>query len=266
MFLNNKYKTWHDNIITKAKNRTLTCYTEKHHILPKCLGGSNNEDNLVRLTAKEHFIVHMLLCKFTEGSINNKMIFAFSAMSCIKGKNRNYKATSRIAEKLKLKFIKLLTGRKFSKETLAKLSKVRKGRTLTEEHKRKIGLAGVGRKQSQETILKRTSKTTGMKRSQAFKDRMREVASVRTFSEETRRKISLATKGNKYATGFKHTQEAKDKIRQANIGNKHTLGMICVIKDGKTTMVTKDKLQDYLNMGFLKGKLRRKPEQLAQFG
>lgn len=137
MFLNNKYKTWHDNIITKAKNRTLTCYTEKHHILPKCLGGSNNEDNLVRLTAKEHFIVHMLLCKFTEGSVNNKMIFAFSAMSSIKGKNRNYKATSRIAEKLKLRFVKILTGRKFSKETLAKLSKIRKGRKLTEEHKEK---------------------------------------------------------------------------------------------------------------------------------
>jgi hypothetical protein len=266
MFINNKYKIWHDNIITKAKNRTLTCYTEKHHILPKCLGGSNNEDNLVRLTAKEHFIVHMLLCKFTEGKINNKMVFAFSAMSFIKNKNRNYKATSRIAEKLKLRFIKILTGRKLSKETLAKLSKIRKGRKLSEDHKRKIGLAGIGRKQSEETILKRISKTTGIKRSQAFKDRMREVASVRTFSEETRRKISLATKGNNYAIGFKHTQEAKDKIRQANLGNKHTLGMICVIKDGKTTMVTKDKLQSYLNMGFLKGKLRRKQANLATFG
>ena len=110
MFINNKYKTWHDNIIDKAKNRTLSCYTEKHHILPKCLGGSNNEDNLVRLTAKEHFIVHMLLCKFTEGKVNNKMVFAFNAMSNIKTKNRNYKANSRISEKLKIKFVKILNN------------------------------------------------------------------------------------------------------------------------------------------------------------
>ena len=39
MFIENKYKTWHDNIITNGKNRVLDCYKEKHHILPRCLGG-----------------------------------------------------------------------------------------------------------------------------------------------------------------------------------------------------------------------------------
>jgi len=101
MFLNNKYKTWHDNIITKAKNRTLTCYTEKHHILPKCLGGSNNEDNLVRLTAKEHFIIHMLLCKFTEGRNRHLVLVAFEGMCRLKSDRRNYKITSRISAKLR---------------------------------------------------------------------------------------------------------------------------------------------------------------------
>lgn len=97
MFINNKYKTWHDNIIAKAKNRTLTCYTEKHHIIPKCLGGSNNEDNLVRLTAKEHFIVHMLLCKFTTGRNRHLVLVAFEGMCRLKSDKRNYKITSRIA-------------------------------------------------------------------------------------------------------------------------------------------------------------------------
>lgn len=101
MFINNKYKTWHDNIITKAKNRTLTCYTEKHHILPKCLGGLNNEDNLVRLTAKEHFIVHMLLCKFTEGRNRHLVLVAFEGMCRLKSDRRNYKITSRISAKLR---------------------------------------------------------------------------------------------------------------------------------------------------------------------
>ena len=137
MFINNKYKTWHDKIITKAKNRILTCYTEKHHILPKCLGGSNNEDNLVRLTAKEHFIVHMLLCKFTEGEVKRKMLYAHIAMSHYIKEGRDYKIGSRIAEKLRkeLKFSpehienlrKSHTGKKFSDATKKKMSILHKG-------------------------------------------------------------------------------------------------------------------------------------------
>ena len=227
---NNKYKTWHDNIIANGKKRILIGYKEKHHILPRCLGGKDNQENLVELTAKEHFIVHMLLCKFTKGNINKKMVFAFIAMSFIKGKNRNYKATSRIAEKLKLQFIKIQTGRKFSKETLAKLSKIRKGRKLTAEHKRKIGLTSIGRKQSKESILKRTSKTTGMKRTQEFKDRMSEIAKNRTFSEETKRKIGLAQLGNKKALGMKH-----------------------INKDGKSKMVNANEVDKYLNQGYKLG-------------
>jgi hypothetical protein len=99
--INNKYKVWHDNIIARGKNRVLTCYTEKHHIIPKCLGGSNNEDNLVRLTAKEHFIVHMLLCKFTEGRNRHLVLVAFEGMCRLKNDRRNYKITSRVSAKLR---------------------------------------------------------------------------------------------------------------------------------------------------------------------
>ena len=38
-------------------------YYENHHILPKCLGGTNDKENMVLLTAREHFIAHRLLCK-----------------------------------------------------------------------------------------------------------------------------------------------------------------------------------------------------------
>lgn len=38
-------------------------YSENHHIIPKCLGGDDSPDNLVRLTAREHFIAHHLLYK-----------------------------------------------------------------------------------------------------------------------------------------------------------------------------------------------------------
>jgi hypothetical protein len=72
----NKYKTWYNNIINRAHNRVLEGYTELHHIIPHSLGGSNEPDNLVALTAREHFICHILLTKFTTGQDRNKMLHA----------------------------------------------------------------------------------------------------------------------------------------------------------------------------------------------
>lgn len=40
---NNKYKAWYNRIIQRAKYRKLVGYTEKHHIIPKSLGGSNKK-------------------------------------------------------------------------------------------------------------------------------------------------------------------------------------------------------------------------------
>jgi hypothetical protein len=72
------YSKIYDMIIQRAKNRVLTEYSEKHHILPKCLGGTNDLHNIVRLTYREHFICHQLLCKMYPK--NEKLIYAFSSM------------------------------------------------------------------------------------------------------------------------------------------------------------------------------------------
>lgn len=53
---------------------------ERHHILPKCMGGSKDKANLVLLTYREHFIAHWLLVKMTEGKIKAKMSFALIQM------------------------------------------------------------------------------------------------------------------------------------------------------------------------------------------
>lgn len=133
MFKNNKYRLWHNNIIAKAKNRTLDCYKEKHHILPRSLGGSNDKSNLVELTAKEHFIVHMLLCKFTVGVTRRSMLYAFKAMSyCIKD-GRDYKINSRIAQKLRSEL-------KFSDEHKQKMSEKKLGRIIPIQTKLKMSL------------------------------------------------------------------------------------------------------------------------------
>jgi len=75
MFLQNKYTKIYYQIINNAKNRLLEVgmYTERHHIVPKSLGGNNLDSNLVSLTAREHFICHRLLVKMTSGNNKRKM-------------------------------------------------------------------------------------------------------------------------------------------------------------------------------------------------
>ena len=52
IFIENKYTRYYYSIIDRAKNRSITGYTENHHIIPKSLGGTNQKHNLVKLTAK----------------------------------------------------------------------------------------------------------------------------------------------------------------------------------------------------------------------
>lgn len=63
------YTKHYNLLIDRAKNRKLECYVEKHHILPRCMGGSDDESNLVALTAREHFIAHLLLAKMYPGNL-----------------------------------------------------------------------------------------------------------------------------------------------------------------------------------------------------
>jgi hypothetical protein len=57
------YKKIYDNLISKGRNRVLNCYVERHHIIPKCMGGTDDEENLVELTPEEHYVAHQLLVK-----------------------------------------------------------------------------------------------------------------------------------------------------------------------------------------------------------
>lgn len=166
MFINNKYKSWYDSIIQKAKVRNLSGYKEKHHILPRCLGGKDNQENLVELTAREHFIVHMLLCKFTVGQAKHKMIFAFNPMANIKSKGRNYKTNSKTAELLRLEFKKLLTGKKLSKEHIENLRKSHLGIRPSKETRLKMSKIHKGNKYN---LGKKASTETKQKLSQIRK-------------------------------------------------------------------------------------------------
>ena len=69
------YLNVYNSIIEKSKYRIHDQYTEKHHIIPRCLGG-NDKDNIAILTYREHFICHWLLCKIYSDNFKLKAAFA----------------------------------------------------------------------------------------------------------------------------------------------------------------------------------------------
>ena len=83
MFLVNKYQKYYYTLCRKAQTREeVEGYTERHHIIPRSLGGSNEKSNIAILTAREHYIAHMLLVRITEGVYKQRMINALFRMAC----------------------------------------------------------------------------------------------------------------------------------------------------------------------------------------
>lgn len=135
MFIGSKYTIWYNNIIRNAREREIPkgMYTERHHIIPVSLGGSNHPSNIVRLTAKEHFIAHHLLTKMVSSPVDKrKMWSAFFMMHCSPSReprfytHRTYCiARQKMAEGKKALRGEnnKLTGRKLSKEHRESLSK-----------------------------------------------------------------------------------------------------------------------------------------------
>lgn len=127
------YQRIYDQIIDRGKVRKLEGYKEKHHIVPKCLGGNNSRSNLVELTAREHFLCHWLLTRIYP--TDSKLAYAFWFMSHQKNNSqeRFYKVSSRI-------YAEAVSNLKMTDEHKAKIKKTRVGKktvinTLTREVK-----------------------------------------------------------------------------------------------------------------------------------
>jgi hypothetical protein len=125
MFNTSKYTNWYNAIIVSARASPPSS-GERHHIIPKSMGGSNDQENLVLLTTRQHFICHKLLIKMTSGHLRYKMISAFSYMVFTsKNKCLSRKATSTDYKLAR----KLCKGMIYTPERNAKISAARKGKT-----------------------------------------------------------------------------------------------------------------------------------------
>lgn len=82
------YSKIYESLILKAKNRDLDGYYENHHIVPRCMGGTDDSNNLVRLTPEEHYVAHQLLIKMNPG--NHKLVKAAAMMIPDRPSNKLY--------------------------------------------------------------------------------------------------------------------------------------------------------------------------------
>jgi hypothetical protein len=85
------YQRIYNNIVERGKNRVLEGYKEKHHVVPRCMGGTDDAENLVTLTPEEHCLCHLLLVKIQPNNIRLVRTAMFM-VSSNKHQQRNNKA------------------------------------------------------------------------------------------------------------------------------------------------------------------------------
>lgn len=109
------YKSIIDNAKLRGLNKKkLSGYYEIHHILPKCEGGLDDRENLVLLTAREHFVCHKLLVEIYPEN-KGLLLAVWSFMSTESNNTHNYKMSSREYEYYRLRAIDILREYGFNK-------------------------------------------------------------------------------------------------------------------------------------------------------
>jgi len=210
----NKYQIWYQNITDRARSRILEGYVERHHVVPRSLGGSDDPGNLVSLTAREHFVCHWLLTKIYTGEARHKMINAMYIMRAEGPYQKRYesKITSRVYNTLREEYSKYIsnlnkgrvqppeenikqkaaqTGRiraPFSDEWRANMSKSKQGENnnrygavLLDSTRKKIGDKIRGRKQTDEEKARRGAANLGKVRLKKLCPHCNQLIAVNTY-------------------------------------------------------------------------------------
>lgn len=245
----NKYSELYYKITSNAKQRITDGYTELHHIIPQSMGGGNDEENLVDLTAREHFICHWLLIKMTEGEDRCKMLYALNGMKAENRYQERYhtKITARVYEKYRIEHAENHSKRMKGRPAWNK-GRILEGEELEQQRKRTrnrkidpIKQALGQQKRVAKMIGTKQSDEAKLKKSMALKGKLKG-----PMSEEEKLKRSLKQKG-----------VAKVKTHAINVANA-VLGNISINKDGIEKKVKKDTLQSYLDDGWQLGGKKRK--------
>ena len=243
----NKYEKWYASITENAKNRLLEGYTERHHIIPESLGGTDDRDNLVDLTAQEHFVCHWLLTKIHTGEARGKMIYALNGMKRTNKNQERYETpiTGRVYARLKEEFSKIHS------ETMKGRIPPNKGIPMSEEQKEKIRATKKRNPYTPtpEQIKKQILRQTGTKKTIETKNKISNALIGKLkgpMSDSQKLAISLSS------TGKKKISSHSDNVRSAVLGN------ISINKDGLEKKIKQDTLHIWLNQGWQLGGRKRK--------
>lgn len=166
-------------------------YHERHHILPKCLGGTDDNDNLIDLFAREHFIAHKLLAE--ENPDNKKLILAWHMMTNVKTNcQQRYQVTPEEYEKVRIAYSQMMTGEN--------------NPSKSEEVRRKKSEAIKGQK----------NHNYGKPRSESTRKKISEAHKGKVLSNETREKISQSKVGENHPSyGKHHSEETRKRMSES---------------------------------------------------
>jgi hypothetical protein len=200
--MSNHHLDRYHNFIDSLRNQVVGGYCEKHHILPRSLGGSDDASNLILLTSRQHYLAHWMLWKAYGGA----MAVAFDYMNGIKRYGK--RLPSRVVAALKADVSKRISERPVSEETRKKQSQAKLGKKLSAEHVEKVRLAVLGRKMGPEFAAKVSEAKRG-------RGNGRNGCSM---SEETKQRIGDAQRGAlNHMAGRKHSPETKERMRIAHM-------------------------------------------------
>ena len=196
------YNKIYNQLIERAKNRSLECYKEIHHILPKCCGGLDIQTNLVKLTAREHFIAHLLLCKIYPD--HKGLRLALWMMSNVKGKKqKRYFPNSRLYEMIRLEYSESISGE----------NNPNFGNINSEEARQKMRIKAKERIGDKNGFYEKSH-------SDESKEKIKESLFGSKHSEETKKKMRDAKKGKSSGRKGKinsseHNKKASESLKKS---------------------------------------------------
>ena len=196
-------------------------YGEVHHIIPKSEGGDNSQDNLIRLSAREHYVAHLLLAKIYDDVKMHQAVLMMQSKS--KCHNRKFRFNSRLYEAIRKEYSRKISGKNhwnYGKQPW------NKGIPLSDEQKEKLRKALTGRHLQEST----KEKLRGNTHTDEWKEKMSEKMSGKNnpfynhkHSEEAKQKMSEARRGEKHPNYGKHlSEDTRERISKANTGKRRS--------------------------------------------
>lgn len=225
------YQKIYDALISRAGPRLRDdgVYYERHHIVPRCLGGNDSSDNIAYLTAEEHYLAHQLLVKLNPGHYG--ICFAAFRMTTHTGSGRmtnklygwlrkrlalNVPKRGPMSQEAKDRLSAAKKGRAWSESTREKMLRYYSTKVMSDEERSKRSAASTGRTHSEETKRKISESKIGKSRPDSYRKKMSEYWKTQDISRlhtpEARAKAAESLRGKP------KSEEHRRKLADANIG------------------------------------------------